>query len=110
MFLGELYRKYFDELLKCLKKEESKQVFEEIHSGICGNHNRGRNLAHKAIIVGYLWPYMMKDAHEFAQKCDKCQKHALLIHQHLEPLNCITSPWAFARWRLDIIGKLPIAK
>ena len=53
---------------------------------------------------------MMKDAIKFVKKCEKCQKHAPLIHQHSEPYHSVVSPWPFARWGLDIIGKLPLAK
>ena len=70
----------------------------------------GRSLAHKAITAGYFWPYMKKDAMKFVKRCEKCQKHAPLIHQHSEPCPSIVSPWPFTRWGLDIIGKLPIAK
>lgn len=40
----------------------------------------------------------------------KCQKYALLIHQHFEPCHSVVSPWPFARWGLDIIGKLLTVK
>ncbi|KAL5578611.1 hypothetical protein UlMin_011053 [Ulmus minor] len=108
---GVLYRKSFSgPLLRCLTKEETVEVLNAIHSGVCGNHSGGRSLAHKAITAGYFWPYMMKDAIKFVKKCEKCQKHAPLIHQHSEPYHSVVSPWPFARWGLDIIGKLPLAK
>ena len=53
---------------------------------------------------------MMQDAHEFARKCKKCQKHGLLIHQPSEFCNSVVSPWPFLKWGLDIIGKLPVVK
>ena len=37
-------------LLRCLNNEEDKQVFSEIHDGICGNHSGGQSLAHKALL------------------------------------------------------------
>ncbi|KAL5543582.1 hypothetical protein UlMin_007366 [Ulmus minor] len=108
---GVLYRKSFSgPLLRCLTEKEIVEVLDAIHSGVCGNHSGGRSLAHKAITAGYFWPYMMKDAVKFAKKCEKCQKHAPLIHQHSEPYHSVVSPWPFARWGLDIIGKLPLAK
>ena len=103
--------KYFSgPLLRCLTENEAIEVLNTIHSGVCGNHSGGRSLAHKAITARYFWPYMMKDAEKFVKRCAKCQKHAPLIHQHLEPCHSVVSPWPFARWGLDIIGKLPIAK
>ena len=36
---GQLYRRSYDGIhLRCLKKEESKKVMEEIHEGICSPH------------------------------------------------------------------------
>ena len=78
---GVLYRKsFFGPLLRCLTEKEAVEVLDAIHSGVYGNHSGGRSLAHKAITAGYFWPYMMKDAIKFVKKCDKCQKHAPLIH------------------------------
>ena len=93
-----------------LHESEAIEVLNAIHSGVCGNHSRGRSLAHKAITAGYFWPYMMKDAMKFVKRCEKCQKHAPLIHQHSEPCHLVVSLWPFAQWGLDIIGKLPIVK
>lgn len=108
---GVLYRKSFaSPLLRCLTEKEAVEVLDAIHFGVCGNHSGGRSLAHKAITAGYFWPYMMKNAVKFVKRCGKCQKHALLIHQHSEPCHSVVSPWPFACWGLDIIGKLPLAK
>ena len=67
-------------------------------------------MAHKALTVGYFWPYMMQDAQEFARSCKKCQKHGLLIHQPSEFCNLVVSSWPFLKWGLDTIGKLLVVK
>ena len=59
-------------LLRCLTKNEEIKVLNAIHSRVCGNHSRARILAHKAIITGYFWPYMMQDAMKFVKRCEKC--------------------------------------
>ena len=70
---GGLYKKTFSgPLLRCITKEEFEVVLKSIHSGVCGNHSGGQSLAHKALIVGYFWPYMMQDAQDFSKKCKKC--------------------------------------
>ncbi|XP_025678326.1 uncharacterized protein [Arachis hypogaea] len=39
---GELYKRGFSQpLLKCLNKDESQEVMDEVHEGVCGNHIRG---------------------------------------------------------------------
>ena len=82
-------------------------MLEEIHDGVYGNQSGGRSLAHKALTIGYYWPYMMTEAREYVKKCDKCQCFAPLKHQPVEHLKFIVSPWPFAKWGLDIIGELP---
>jgi hypothetical protein len=34
-------------LMKCVPREEGKDILEEIHKGICGNHASSRTLASK---------------------------------------------------------------
>ena len=105
---NHLYRKSFTgPYLRCLNSEDARRLLEEIHEGVCGNHSGGRILAHKALTVGYYWPYMMTKAREYVKRCDKCQRFAPLKHQPAEHLNSIILPWPFAKWGLDIIGELP---
>ena len=105
---NHLYRKSFTgPYLRCLNSEDARRLLKEIHEGICGNHSRGRSLAHKALTAGYYWSYMITKAKEYVKKCDKCQRLAPLKHQPSEHLNSIVSSWPFAKWGLDIIGELP---
>ena len=57
--------------LRCLDPEEADYVMREIHEGICGNHSRGRSLAHKILRQRYYWPTLHNDAMEFVHRCDK---------------------------------------
>lgn len=52
---------------------------------------------------------MQKEAIDFVKRCDKCQKHALIMHQPAEVIFPITSPLPFAIWEMDILGPLPVA-
>ena len=52
---------------------------------------------------------MQKDAAEYVQKYEQCQKQAPLIHQLAGHLNPVNSPWSFAQWGLDILGSFPQA-
>lgn len=108
---GILYRNSFaGPLLRCLTKEEVTEVLTGIHSGVCGNQSGERSLAHKEITARYFWLYMMQYTKDFVKRCEKCQKHASLIHQYSEPCYSIMSPWPFTRWGMDVIEKLPTAK
>ncbi|XP_075087617.1 uncharacterized protein LOC142169627 [Nicotiana tabacum] len=52
---------------------------------------------------------MEKDAKDSDQTCDKCQRHALMIHRPRELLHPVLSPWPFMKWGMDIVGPLPWA-
>ncbi|KAK9073810.1 hypothetical protein SSX86_006404 [Deinandra increscens subsp. villosa] len=105
-----LYRKSLaGPYLRCLEKPEALQVVQDIHAGDCGNHTGGRALFSKILRTGYFWPTMKKDAMDFSQKCDACQRHSNILHQPAEPLHPIVSPWPFMKWGMDIVGKLPKA-
>ncbi|KAL0410834.1 UNVERIFIED_CONTAM: hypothetical protein Slati_3673100 [Sesamum latifolium] len=107
---GTLYKKSFTHpLLRCLFQEEGLHVLKEIHDGCCGSHIRTWTLANKALRAGYFWTIMKQDARYLVNKCEKCQKHATLIHQPVEPLNVMLSPCPFSHWGIDIVGPFPIA-
>ena len=48
---------------------------------------------------------MQVDSEKYVKKCEKCQKFAHQIHQLARKLLPLTSPWPFAMWGLDIVGK-----
>ena len=47
---------------------------------------------------------------ELVQRCDKCQRFAHVLTQPPEPLSPIVSPWPLAKWGIDLIGPLPMAR
>ncbi|XP_055960363.1 uncharacterized protein LOC126668480 [Mercurialis annua] len=62
---GVLYRKSFTHpWSRCLTAEEGEYVLREIHEGICGAHIAPRMLAKKAVLQGYYWPLMVRQAEE----------------------------------------------
>ena len=95
--------------LPCVHLEASELILEELHEEICRSHTGGRSLSHRAIIQGYWWPNMNKEAHEYVKKCDHCQRFVLNIHQPRRTLNPLSSPWPFTQWGLDIVGPFPKA-
>ena len=97
-------------LQRCVGPEEARYLMTEIHSGVCGNHSGGKALSHKCLRQGYYWPTMDQDTKEFVKKCLKCQQFARLIKSHPEPLTSVMSTWPFAKWSLDVIGPLPMAR
>ncbi|KAL0403666.1 UNVERIFIED_CONTAM: Retrovirus-related Pol polyprotein from transposon gypsy [Sesamum radiatum] len=106
----DLYKRTVDgPLLKCLDEERAQYVLREIHEGSCGNHSGGRSLAQKITRQGYFWPTLVKDAVEFARKCESCQRYASLIHTPATPMEPIRIACPFDQWGIDILGPFPQA-
>ncbi|XP_050229096.1 uncharacterized protein LOC126678235 [Mercurialis annua] len=49
---------------KCISLEEGNYVLKEIHEGDCGSHEGAVTLYRKAMLQGFCWPTMKKDAEE----------------------------------------------
>ena len=94
-------------LLKCATPSEAQYIMKEIHEGTCGNHTGGQSLAFKAQRQGYYWLTMKAVYMEYACKYDKCQWFSSILKAHPKELTSMTSPWPFAIWRIDLIGRLP---
>ena len=59
----KLYKRSFSgPYLHCIHPEALELLLEELHERICGSHTGGRSLSHRAIIQGYWWPNMQKEA------------------------------------------------
>ncbi|KAM5554178.1 hypothetical protein ABKV19_026092, partial [Rosa sericea] len=106
----ELFRRSFSgPHLRCLGPSQARLFLEEVHEGSCGAHLGGRTLAHKVLSQGYYWPYLSREAEQYAKKCKQCQRHAPVSHSPAEELHTLAGPWPFARWGMDIVGPLPTA-
>ncbi|XP_023898431.1 uncharacterized protein LOC112010319 [Quercus suber] len=92
-----LYKRGFPmPYLKCIDESEAKYILEEVHEGICRDHTSPRSLVSKIIRTSYFWSTMQKDAREFIERYDKCQRFGNVLHIPAERLMPITSPWPFA--------------
>jgi hypothetical protein len=94
-------------LMKCVPRQEGKDILEEIHKGICGNH--ARTLVSKAFRRAFYWPSALGDAEELVRRCQGCQYFAKQQHVPAYKLGTIPPTWPFACCGLDMIGPLPTA-
>jgi hypothetical protein len=87
----KLYRRgaSFGVLMKCVPRQEGKDILEEIHKGVCGNHASSRTLVSKAFRRAFYWPTALGDAEELVRRCQGCQYFAK--QQHCRCLNLSTS-------------------
>jgi hypothetical protein len=96
-------------LMKCVPREEGKDILEEIHKGVCGNHTSSRTLVSKAFRRAFYWPTALGDAEKLVRRCQGCQYFAKQQHVLAYKLVTIPPTWPFACWGLDMIRPLPIA-
>jgi len=92
-----LYKRGFiTPFIKCLRPDQTQEVLADVHDGICGPHLDAKALAKKVLLTGYYRPTMLKDAKDYINLGDKCQRQG---DMHLAPpteLTSLVSPWSFA--------------
>ena len=78
---GELYRRRPNDVsLRCISKDQGKELLTNIHGGDCGHHSSSWTLVGKAFRSGFYWPTALNDAVELVKACEACQFHAKHIH------------------------------
>jgi transposase InsO family protein len=107
--LGEtLYKQGHDGVLRrCVNPSEVPLILEGCHSDVCGGHFAGETTARKALMAGYWWPTLFKDAHQYTQSCDPCQRVGKPTPSKAMPLVPLLALAPFEKWGIDFVG--PIA-
>jgi hypothetical protein len=95
--------------MKCVSMEEGKEILQEIHEGVCGNHAASLTLVDKAFRSGFYWLTALADAEALVRRCMKCQFFRKQPHVPAHNLITIPPSWPFACWGLDMIGPLTTA-
>ena len=94
---GEWYRKRpNDGSLRCISRDQGKELLIDIHGGDCGHRSSSRTLVSKVFHSGFYWPTALNDAAELVKSCEACQFHAKQIHQPAQGLQTIPLSWPFA--------------
>jgi hypothetical protein len=72
---GNLYKRgsALGILMKCVSKEEGKEILQEIREGMFGNHAASRTLVGKAFRSGFYWPTALADAEVLIRGCTNSQ-------------------------------------
>jgi hypothetical protein len=68
------YRTIDGVLLKCLGKEEAKNLMGEIHEGTCRAHQSAFKMKWMIRQNGYFWPTILEDCFRYYKGCQECQK------------------------------------
>lgn len=70
-----LFRRGANGLLKMrVSKVEVPTILVVCHDSVCGGHFSSQLTCQKIVKAGYFWPTLFKDAHDYAKKCDACQR------------------------------------
>jgi hypothetical protein len=103
----ELYKRLvIGPLLRCLSKDEGKDLLNQTHAGVCGGHIGARALVAKVFRQGFYWPSIIDNAVKLVKTCQACQKFSPNIQAPSQPTQLITPSWSLQRWGIDIIGPL----
>ena len=96
-------------LLKCISRDEGKQLLEEIHAGMCSSHIGTRALVGKAFHEGFYWLSAVADGHDVVRTCPNCQRHAPYNKFPPDNVQLLPPVWPLAQWGIAIVGPLPTA-
>lgn len=66
------YKRSFDgPYLRCMEHDQGCSILADLHEENCRFHFGLRSLIHRAILAGFYWPTMKKDAIHIVRYCDK---------------------------------------
>eukprot|EP00253_Pinus_taeda_P031606 PITA_31606 len=88
------------------EKPEAQKVLQELHDGPAGEHFGADTTAHKIIHVGYYWPTLFRDTHEYVRKCQSCRTTSGRQRKLAFPLQPVNIEQLFEQWGLDILGEI----
>jgi hypothetical protein len=72
---GHLYNMGSYKILRrCVLEHERPRILVEAHEGIAGGHYAVKYTTQKVLCTGLCWPTVHRDAKEYYQKCDVCQR------------------------------------
>nr|GEW35507.1 reverse transcriptase domain-containing protein [Tanacetum cinerariifolium] len=89
---------------RCVHGKESLDILVACHNGPTGGHHSANLTAKKIFDVGFFWPTIYKDAHEFVKNCNSCQRQGKISQRDEMPQNSIQICEIFDVWGIDFMG------
>jgi hypothetical protein len=93
---------------RCLTTFETQIVLKELHEGLIGGHFVANITTKKIINVGYGWPTLFKETHDFCRCCDSYQKIGGLKTKSLAKLVITLPEEPFMKWGLYFISPIKL--
>ncbi|KAK4269610.1 hypothetical protein QN277_022745 [Acacia crassicarpa] len=95
---------------RCIPDDESEDILRHCHSSLYGGHYGGIRTAAKVLQLGFYWPTLFRDAHQFVSKYDNCQRTSNISRRHKMPLTPILEVEVFDVWGIDFMGPFPLSR
>lgn len=92
---------------RCVPSDEVESILYHCHAAPYGGHAATSKTAAKILQAGFYWPTLFKDARNYVQACDKCQRMGNLTRRYEMPLNSILEVELFDVWGVDFMGPFP---
>jgi hypothetical protein len=103
-----LWKEGKDQILRrCVPDWEIPDILKHCHSHTWGGHFGGKKTAFKVLQAGFYWPSIFKDSHEYALRCDRCQRVGNISGRDQMPLTNIYELEIFDTWGIDFMGPFP---
>lgn len=103
-----LWKEGKDQVLRrCIPDWEVPDILKHCHTHTWGGHFGGRKTAFKVLQAGFYWPSIFKDSHEYALKCDRCQRVGNISGRDQMPLTNIFKLVIFDTWGIDFMRPFP---
>ena len=94
-------------LRRCVAEEEQSHILQMCHSSPSEGHFSGRKTATKILQLGFYWPSLFKDAHDYFKRCLECQSTYNISAKDMMLLNPIIIVKKFYVWGIDFMGPFP---
>ena len=93
-------------LRRCVLEHEQPQILVEAHEGIAGGHYAGKDTMKKVLCAILWWPIVHRDAKEYCQKCDVCQRVGKPNIRDEMPLRRQVTLQVFDKCAIDFVGPI----
>lgn len=89
-----------------MSKVEVPSILATCHDSACSGHFLRQLKGRKILRVGYFWPNLLKDAHNYMKKCDACQRYARNDLRMELPLHVFLPLILFDKWGINYVGEV----